>query len=70
MEILKTKDSSQLKITLETEYDKLHQEYEDKLLRKSEVVEEYPDIFSLMFKNKDAIKSHNKKKHYKQKYGK
>lgn len=70
MEEQKTPIVKQLKLEVPTEYDQLQDDTKEKMLRKSEVVEQYPDVFSLMFKNKDAIKSHNKKKHYKQKHGK
>lgn len=35
----------------------------------SEILKDFPTEFDLMFKNKEAKKSHDRKKNYKQKYG-
>ncbi len=42
----------------------------EKLQEESSTLQEYPELFDLMFKNKDAKKNQDKKNFYKRKYGK
>lgn len=62
--------TDQLKLELETDYDKLNNKAKSKVLRESTTLEVYPDMFSLLFNNKDAIKAQAKKDYYKHKYKK